>query len=67
MALIQWHRLFNIAFQFFIMLRIFIANMINYATSKMAKNGWNFFLRLAAILAIYVILGGIFVLKFLTT
>lgn len=60
MAPAQWRGGFNIAFQFLITLGIVIANMINYATSKMAKNGWRISLGLAIVPAVLVILGGIF-------
>ncbi|KAG0568535.1 hypothetical protein KC19_6G026600 [Ceratodon purpureus] len=60
MAPSQWRGGLNIAFQFLITLGIVIANMINYATSKMSKDGWRISLGLASVPAIIVILGGIF-------
>ena len=63
MAPAKWRGGFNIAFQFLITLGIVIANMINYGTSKMAKEGWRISLGLAVIPAIFVIFGGIFCLE----
>lgn len=50
----------NIGFQMAITIGIFIANLVNYGTSKMHKNGWRVSLVLAAVPAVIMTVGAIF-------
>ncbi|CAA7036457.1 unnamed protein product [Microthlaspi erraticum] len=47
----------NIGFQMAITVGILVANLINYGTSKMAKNGWRVSLGLAAVTAVVMVIG----------
>lgn len=60
MAPAQLRGSFNILFQLSITLGIVVANMINYGTSKMPKEGWRVSLGLALAPAMVLICGGIF-------
>nr|VDC77060.1 unnamed protein product [Brassica rapa] len=50
----------NICFQVAITSGILVANLINYGTSNMAKNGWRVSLGLAAVPAILMVIGSFF-------
>ncbi|KAI5678420.1 hypothetical protein M9H77_09370 [Catharanthus roseus] len=50
----------NIGFQMATTIGIFVANLVNYGTSKMESNGWRVSLGLAAVPAIVMTLGSIF-------
>ncbi|WZY73208.1 hypothetical protein YC2023_005448 [Brassica napus] len=50
----------NICFQVAITSGILVANLINYGTSNMAKNGWRISLGLAAVPAILMVIGSFF-------
>ncbi|KAF2546269.1 hypothetical protein F2Q70_00022065 [Brassica cretica] len=47
----------NIGFQMAITIGILIANLINYGTSQMARNGWRVSLGLAAVPAVVMVIG----------
>lgn len=51
----------NILFQLFITIGIFIANLINYGTSKMHPNGWRVSLGLAAVPGAILLLGSLII------
>lgn len=50
----------NIGFQMATTIGIFVANLVNYGTSKMKSNGWRVSLGLAAVPAIIMTVGSIF-------
>nr|AAC61852.1 putative monosaccharide transporter 1 [Petunia x hybrida] len=50
----------NVCFQMAVTLGIFVANMVNYGTSSMKKNGWRVSLVLAAVPAIIMTVGAVF-------
>jgi len=60
MAPAQHRGALNILFQFSTTLGIVVANLINYGTSKMSKEGWRVSLGLAGVPAIILIGGGLF-------
>ena len=51
----------NICFQLFITIGIFIANMVNYFTSKIHPNGWRFSLAIAGVPALMLCLGSLLI------
>ncbi|KAG0583677.1 hypothetical protein KC19_3G154100 [Ceratodon purpureus] len=60
MAPSKYRGAFNIMFQMATTIGILIANLINYGTDKMAKDGWRVSLGLAGVPAILLCLGGLF-------
>lgn len=56
-APIQLRGAVNIMFQLFVTIGIFIANLVNYATSNMHPNGWRVSLGLAAVPAFMLLIG----------
>ncbi|KAG9158303.1 hypothetical protein Leryth_000435 [Lithospermum erythrorhizon] len=50
----------NIGFQMAVTIGIFIANLINYGTAKMKSNGWRVSLGIAAVPAIIMTVGALF-------
>ncbi|XP_009615105.1 sugar transport protein 10 [Nicotiana tabacum] len=50
----------NVCFQMAVTLGILVANLVNYGTAKMAKNGWRVSLVLAAVPAIIMTVGAVF-------
>lgn len=56
-APIQLRGAVNIMFQLFVTIGIFIANLVNYATSTMHPNGWRVSLGLAAVPAVLLLIG----------
>ncbi|XP_009795520.1 sugar transport protein 8-like [Nicotiana sylvestris] len=56
-APIQLRGAVNILFQLFVTIGIFIANLVNYATSTMHPNGWRVSLGLAAVPALLLLIG----------
>ncbi|KAK2972631.1 hypothetical protein RJ640_000591, partial [Escallonia rubra] len=50
----------NIGFQMAITIGIFLANFVNYGTSKMKENGWRYSLAIAAVPAIIMTVGSVF-------
>ncbi|KAI5649109.1 hypothetical protein M9H77_35114 [Catharanthus roseus] len=51
----------NILFQLFVTIGIFIANLVNYATSTMHPNGWRVSLGLAAVPAFILLIGSLII------
>ncbi|KAK3013642.1 hypothetical protein RJ639_009258 [Escallonia herrerae] len=50
----------NIGFQMAITIGIFLANFVNYGTSKMKENGWRYSLAIASVPAIIMTVGSVF-------
>ncbi|KAJ4722427.1 Sugar transport protein [Melia azedarach] len=58
-APVQHRGAVNILFQLFVTIGIFLANLVNYSTSKLHPNGWRVSLGLAGIPAFFLLIGGI--------
>ncbi|XP_024382078.1 sugar transport protein MST4 [Physcomitrium patens] len=59
MAPSKWRGALNILFQLAVTIGILFANLVNYGTEKMARNGWRVSLAIAGLPAIFITLGGI--------
>ncbi|PIN13934.1 putative transporter (major facilitator superfamily) [Handroanthus impetiginosus] len=60
-APVQHRGAVNILFQLFVTIGIFIANLINYGTSKIHPNGWRVSLGLAAVPGLVLLIGSLII------